>query len=270
MARPNLFDYAKKELSQDAFFAWLLQWAEPGNEVHDEKLHACGVDFVKMLLGKEGDPSFRIEKIEVRTQKKYVDIRAEINDRYTLIIEDKINTGEHSGQLERYREQTAGEQSGGERELVCVFLKTGSMSRMAMREVERKGYEVVNRRQLLAFFEKYPAENPIYADFTDRLAQIEESEESWRRLPIGKWHWDCWVGFYQFLDERLKVENWGYVSNPSGGFLGLWWNFRKWQGCNVYWQIEQERLCLKLGEVEENRQELRDAWTDGYRVGTCL
>jgi len=28
MKRPNLFNYATKELSQDAFFAWLARWAD--------------------------------------------------------------------------------------------------------------------------------------------------------------------------------------------------------------------------------------------------
>ncbi len=27
--KPNLFSLATKELSQDAFLAWLLQWADP-------------------------------------------------------------------------------------------------------------------------------------------------------------------------------------------------------------------------------------------------
>ena len=55
----------------------------------------------------------------------------------------------------------------------------------------------------------------------------------------------------------------GYVPNPSQGFMGLWWNFRKWRGCNMYWQIEQGKLCLKIGDVkEEERRRLRgECWS---------
>ena len=62
------------------------------------------------------------------------------------------------------------------------------------------------------------------------------------------------------LEEKLENEGWGYVSNRSGGFLGFWWHFLKWRGCNVYWQIEQGNLCLKLGEVYENQGAIRDEW----------
>ena len=176
-----------------------------------------------------------------------------------MIIEDKVGANEHSGQLERYRELAA-KQCGSERELRCVYLKTGSVPQNALRQVEGKGYAVVDRRKLLDFLGKHAVENVIYADYADRLQRIEESEASWRTLPIGKWHWDSWTGFYRFLEEKLENEGWGYVSNRSGGFLGFWWHFLKWRGCNVYWQIEQGNLCLKLGEVYENQGAIRDEW----------
>lgn len=259
MKRPNLFDFATKELSQDAFLAWLLQWAAPENAQYDPEMQKAGEGFVKMLLGKEGDAGFRVEKIAVYQQREHVDIWAEINDAYVLIIEDKVGANEHSGQLERYRELAA-KQCGSERKLRCVYLKTGSVPQNALRQVEEKGYAVVNRKKLLDFLGKHVVENVIYADFADRLRRIEESEDSWRTLPIGKWFKESWIGFYQWLEEMMYVESWGDVSNPSGGFVGLWWHFLKWRGCNVYWQIEQGNLCLKLGEVYENQGAIRDEW----------
>ena len=46
---PNLFDYATKELSQDAVICWLIDWAgrETSGEPEDEKLRQCGLAFVK-------------------------------------------------------------------------------------------------------------------------------------------------------------------------------------------------------------------------------
>lgn len=74
MKRPNLFEYATKELSQDAFFAWLTRWAGPECAGEDRELNEHGVAFVKMLLGKEGDAGFRVEKIAVYKQRKRVDL----------------------------------------------------------------------------------------------------------------------------------------------------------------------------------------------------
>lgn len=261
MKRPNLFDYAPNELSQDAFLAWLMWWAVPECAAYDRELHECGEAFVKMLLGKEGDAGFRVESIAVYKQREHVDLWVDVNDEYTLIVEDKVNTREHSKQLERYREIAAKYCAGNKRELRCIYLKTGSDTRQTLRRIEEKGYVVVDRGTLLAFFEQHPAENAIYTDFTERLRAVEASEDSWRTQPIGKWHGESWTGFYRYLDETMDVEGWGFVPNPSGGFIGLWWNFRKWRECQAYWQIEQGNLCLKLGGVENNRQETRNEWT---------
>ena len=255
-----MFDFATKELSQDAFLAWLLQWAAPENAQYDPAMQKVGEDFAKMLLGKEEDAGFRVEKMVISLQREHVDVWAEINDTYIVIIEDKVGTNEHSGQLARYR-KLAAKQCGSERDLRCVYLKTGSVPQNALRQIEKKGYAVVDRRKLLDFFGKHTVENVIYTDFADRLQRMEKSEESWQTLPVGKWRWGSWTGLYRFLEEKLKVKSWGYVSNRSGGFLGLWWHFLEWRGCSVYLQIEQGNLCLKLGEVHENQGALRDEWS---------
>ena len=258
MKRPNLFEIATEELAQDTFLTWLLRWAAPKYAESDRELHECGVAFVKLLLGKEGETGFRVEKIEAQREKKHIDVRTKVNDQYTIIIEDKVNANEHSRQLERYREQTMKECERDGTELRCVYVKTTGMPRATRRNIEGKDYMVVDRKRLLALLEGHGVENVIYRDYVEWLRRIEEGEESWRTLPVGEWFKESWKGFYQQLEEMMDVESWGDVSNQSGGFVGLWWNFRKWRGCNVYWQIEQGKLCLKLGDVEENHRELRD------------
>ena len=53
--KPNLFNYATSELSQDAFLAWLIQWADKDNKKNDSYLNACAVSFVQELLGNESN-----------------------------------------------------------------------------------------------------------------------------------------------------------------------------------------------------------------------
>ena len=36
---PNIFSYATSELSQDAMFAWLMQWSAPSNKDNDKQLN---------------------------------------------------------------------------------------------------------------------------------------------------------------------------------------------------------------------------------------
>lgn len=45
-------------------------------------------------------------------------------------------------------------------------------------------------------------------------------------MPINEWDNDVYTGFFKHLTETLLKDahcSWGYVPNPSGGFMGLWW-----------------------------------------------
>lgn len=98
---PNIFSYATSELSQDAMFAWLIQWADPKNKEYDVTLNKVAKDFIKLLMNK--DSKFTIESVKVKRQWKNVDIVAEINSNSFLLIEDKTGTTIHDNQLERYK-----------------------------------------------------------------------------------------------------------------------------------------------------------------------
>ena len=86
MTKPNLFHFATSELSQDAFIAWLLAWANRECADIDKNLHACAVDFVRKLLDKD---DCNVEIVKVERQWENVDVCAEINGEYFILIEDK-------------------------------------------------------------------------------------------------------------------------------------------------------------------------------------
>jgi len=111
MSKPNLFNYATKELSQDAMICWLLEWAKPEYENTDRNLHLCGVSLVKELIIKEY-PSFKgsISTLTIDPQhsciidgkKRSIDILCTVNDEYIILIEDKTNTSDGKIKLEDY------------------------------------------------------------------------------------------------------------------------------------------------------------------------
>lgn len=103
----------------------------------------------------------------------------------------------------------------------------------------------------------------IYHDFRDRLRELETTESGLFDKKIGDWKPEDWKGFYQRLEASRNVLNWGYVPNPSGGFWNAVLNWFHSQGCDPYMQIEQAPLCFKVGEVYENRREVRERF---YRL----
>ena len=89
MAKPNLFNIATKELSQDGFFTWLLQWGAPENEKHNSGLFNSAQSFIKLLLSKQNIENVEVNKVVAGRQWEKIDIWAEINNEYLIIIEIK-------------------------------------------------------------------------------------------------------------------------------------------------------------------------------------
>jgi hypothetical protein len=94
----NLFGYAKKELSQDAFLCWLFA----NYDSKTEKLQECSQTLLKKFIGVDGE----IIVDNVRSQYKHIDILVEchIEDtKYVILIEDKVgNFAPHDNQLSKY------------------------------------------------------------------------------------------------------------------------------------------------------------------------
>lgn len=263
--KPNIFKIATKELSQDAFFAWLLQWADGRMKVLDKDLHQCAVDFVLSLIRKQVDYKADLVNVCAGRQWGHIDIWAIINDEIFLVIEDKIDTLKHSDQLCRYKEKALAIcKNKGFKNLVCIYLKTGNEAGSSLEQNACDGFAIYTRKDLMDFFNGHNnIQNDIYVDFVESLSCIENETSSFSHLAIKDWTWKSWEGFYQFLESEINVNGWEYVSNPAGGFLGLWWHFQRWNDYVVYLQIEQGNLCIKIGEVYADKSNVRNEW---YKV----
>lgn len=269
LLRPNLFDFATSELSQDAFIAWLLSYANP-EYATDKLLHQCGQHFVKALIQKQL-PEFDedIKQVEVKVQYNHIDVFAVINEKYIIVLEDKIHASQHSEQLSLYKE-FAEEfcKKNSIEQIICIYLKTGAQSQTSLREVLNDGFDVFNRQEFLSVLRPYAeTENPIFHDYLALLEQREESYQRFEKTLIKEWQDEDWIGFYQVLETRLwdKINhiNWGYAANPMGGFQYFcfnWLNYLKIH--DVYLQIESNKkdLCFKVwvSDNEKNRSDVRN------------
>jgi hypothetical protein len=142
--------------------------------------------------------------------------------------------------------------------LICVYIKTHSDSVLNLEAVQRQGFAVLNRKRLLDLLNAHEVKSDIYTDFRDRLQELERLESSFDKKKISDWHGHDWKGFYQALEQRRSVVNWGYVNNPAGGFWNLVMNWFDHDGVCPYMQIEQGNLCFKVGEVYDERRNTRE------------
>lgn len=258
MNRPNLFEFATSELSQDAVLCWLLSWANPRVSDIDPPLHRLGRDLLATLFVKHNRTlPTEISTFEMKRQHKNIDILVVLNGDLGVVIEDKIHSSEHSNQLSRYIEQLR--QEGFKRDnLIPVFVQSGDQSSYA--QVRAAGFSPLARGELIHLIKDSYAEakpNAIVADFLQHLESIEEKVQGFASLPLPLWDHFAWVGFYKILQEILGEGEWGYVANPAGGFMGFWWHFRG----DRYLQLEQDRLCFKISvDTVPDRSQRVAAW----------
>lgn len=167
--RPNLFTHATRELSQDAFFCWLAEWADRRHREADEPLHLTGVKFLHTLLSLHGiDPPDDFEHVQVKRQFHGLDILLLTNGEFAVLIEDKTDTSEHSDQLRRYSDVVRAEFPTLQH--APVYLKVGEQ--VCLAAVEAAGWKCVLRPdvlRILGYGRKLGVTNPIFTDYHDRL-----------------------------------------------------------------------------------------------------
>lgn len=247
--KPNIFDIATKELNQDAFITWLLQFADNKYQSADLKLNNCGKAFVTQLLQKQiSNFNEQINKVEAGRQWENIDVWAEINDKYLIIIEDKTYTSQHSNQLARYKESAEKWCTNNNYEKpICIYLKTGNESQSSLSHIEKQGFSIFSRLDFINLLNQFEdINNNIFTDFYERLTRMEQSNNEFENKLIKDWNGNDWQGFFQFLEKEIELVNWNYVNNPSGGFWNAVLNWNYWSIYPAYLQLEQGKLCFKI------------------------
>lgn len=249
---PNLFSFATSELSNDALICWLFAW---GNNP-ESPFYPLANDLVGLTTG--GKITEPVHTISIHRQFKHIDILLTINDQYVVAIENKVNSREHSDQLERYKTEVKNAFSHIQptNQFFCYWKIIDDSDFLL---IEKKGYTVVRRRDLLNVFNNYiHLTNDIFKDYHRYINQIEAETNSYHQLPfIQSWPTRAWQGFYTMLQQKVNPEKacWQYVSNPRGGFWAFWWGVReynfKYIPYYLYLQHEQGRITIKV-EVHDS------------------
>lgn len=201
-----------------------------------------------------------------------IDVLCIINDTYCVLIEDKVGSLQHSDQLIRYKQfmLNGHAQTFTEDKIIPIYLQTHDQSNY--KAVLKDGFYPVTRRDLLDLFnsERNAAlqESDIYSDYHNHLQSIEEAVQSFKSKPVNEWKKRAWIGFFQHLQSYLGEGNWGYVANPSGGFMGFWGlGHRVENNIDIYLQIEQEKICFKMSVPDkERRSKIRNEFYKLFKI----
>jgi hypothetical protein len=255
--KPNLFEVATSELSQDGFLTWLLQWGDNSSIDENRNLHDIAQSFIKILI----DEDITISTVKAGRHWKDIDVWAEINNEIFIVIEDKTNTSEHSNQLERYRKIAEERYANQPFRLKYIYLKTGNESSLTLSNVVKAGYKVIDRKILLNILNSISVKNDIFNDFVEYLQVIENETNKFNKLEDITKYWKAGEGFFIKLQENINIDSdWRYVANQAGGFLGFWYHGVSINGIGVlYIQIENSfdkgiKLMIKISNWNQEVQ----------------
>lgn len=260
---PNLFSIATKELSQDGFYTWLIQWADISFKEVDAALNKTACAFIRMLVGLH--ETFNINTVDAERQWNHIDIHAEINQEYVLVIEDKTNTSEHSEQLERYKDIVVNHYKDTDKKFVFIYLKTGNESNADLAKVTKKKYKVISRKEILDILSHSESTNNILIEYIKYLQVLEDKTNACNTIREINENGLAAQGFFKEIEQIVgEWCDWKYVSNPSGGFWGLWFHWVELtnEDCQLYIQIENYinkgiNLVIKVSDWIPNTNKLR-------------
>ena len=264
MTMNNLFDFATKELSQDAVICWCVNWFND----KQSKLYSLAVDLLKLLIDFDEKEE---NEIAIQQQLFKIDVLLYFKKSgKTVIVEDKVYTSEHGNQIAKYRSQLE-KLSDKEKcdyelpkitpeKISTVYFKTGFFyddDKLVRARVDR----IVCGEDFLKVIEKYKDADyiltmyydylkrmigwyGIYGDFTDTKAELF-------------WSWNIvkhQIAQYKLMRELFSESMWDGDSSKYKVYHGSNVGGRPWtemvilnghfpQGneeYNVFWRIDTD------------------------------
>lgn len=208
MGKENLFNYATKELSQDAFLRWLFESYKSENE--------NVVKVVRHLL-KEFAGIDENEEIKLHTlaQWNHIDVTVWVEiknkENHVIAIEDKTLSGVGENQLTKYNNYLKGlvKKDGLEYIPHKVFYKTYMVIEDESEKVDAAGWEMYDLDRIVDLYSEFKQTgSEILDDYLEHIRNIRKclndaslpktdnkSDDSYR-----------WIGFFNEVKRRLEAE----------------------------------------------------------------
>ncbi len=208
----NLFEYATKELSQDAFLMWFLEsWNEPDVGEHVTR-------FLESVTGLSIGHGI-LTRLKTHAQVNHIDVTCDFwigDEQHLLIIEDKTGSSEHGNQLDRYTESIArwkNESNETHKNVYLLYYKTSYLDESEARRVkDAVGYQgkkwlIWDLKTINEFFSKVKSNSVILNQYIEHVRKIQTDLESVSDLPIREWSFRNWEGYFRKkLLERIREK----------------------------------------------------------------
>lgn len=225
----NLFDYAAKELSQDAFLRWLFE----NYNCENEKVRGACYNVLSKMC-KQTFVDGEITELTTHAQWWKIDVIVEFKAKgkeYVVAIEDKTFSNEHSNQLSRYRDDLESYEKYKEKEKTKIFYKTNlkKYCEVDIKKCNEAGWDYYFLDDIQSWYEEYNNSGCIILDdYIEHLNNIEKALTKVSNEPISKWDLINYSTFFEIdvvdcnelkeIKEELKLQQWVY----NGIYASIW------------------------------------------------
>lgn len=193
----NLFDYATKELSQDAFLAWLFA----NYDCEQEEVKLFSRFLLCSFIGKDNE---NISNLQVHKQKNNIDLYLSFNvssEPYVLVIEDKIMSSHHDNQLEKYENIITKNFSSANK--IFIYYKSSLIGKEEKQDLEKyenwKSYDITQILKIFKNFLKNQHINNFYNEilsyYYKYLCKINDKIQ--RTTSPNTWGLIEWQSFFE-------------------------------------------------------------------------
>lgn len=303
----NLFKYATSELSQDAFICWLLSFAMEDDGDSQELLRDCALDLLaRMCVRNRGgriepkcvlkieqqfclqdEPTYLQDGRRQKPRKWYIDVliyfRAQDEDTYYLIVEDKTYTSEHDDQLKAYRRILSRVLNTDVSHILGAYYKSSLQGDLSA--VEYADYAILLRPDILNVFQPHyrrmresKVKSEIFLSYFEKLADEEAVAELYGTTSPTEWDFPQIEKFCDHMKKEFDERggdclSWNYY-NQKGDVLALCGVDRRIKSpdaradCSVYMQCDFTSVkgedgkphsfgsfCIKLCVKQAEKQE---------------
>ena len=199
MENNNIFKYATKELSQDAFICWLVEWVN--HKEKNKELYEVSKKFLDKIIEKYNKKNININlkvnnynNLEILRQYRNIDVlisfENENNETIYIIIEDKKLTSEHSNQINKYKNKLINK-GIKEENIITTYYKMFYEPNQIDVDV------LIDRKFMLEIMENYHIKNDIYIDYYNYLSLIEYKCKNIKKFSLKE------ISMEQYLQYEL-------------------------------------------------------------------
>ncbi len=232
----SLFDFATKELSQDAFLRWLFE------SYADDDITPCVRTLLQAFCGLEDGEE--ILSIQTAAQWNNIDISIHITTsqrRLSLFIEDKVFSLGHGNQLRKYNRFLAPVP-----DVHRVYFKTSFLTTGERASVEEAGWNIYDIDAIFRLLEDYQTcGNVILRQYAEHIASRYQTLRN-RELPkqndLLLWE-SCFRNTIVPAMERILPDQVDWVVGTYQGVYAYLQGFCRGAGNVPYIEIRSRDCC---------------------------